>query len=69
MHHGVSVIPGAELATNGVNDEVMAQLLEMEVKAFEATGRLDDLDDVPAGAVQNEQTARIVSKLNAKNDA
>lgn len=66
MHHGVSLKPGARLPTNGVNDEVMAQLLEMEVRAFEETGRIDELDDVPEGAEPNEATSRIVAELKKK---
>lgn len=66
MHHGVSLRPEARLPTNGVNDEVMAQLLEMEVRAFEATGRIDELDDVPAGAEENARTRRIVDELKKK---
>ncbi len=67
MHHGVSLRPEARLPTNGVSDEVMAQLLEMEVRAFEMTGRIDDLDDVPAGAEHsNERTRRIVDELKKK---
>lgn len=69
MHHGVSVQPDAQLPTNGVSDELMTKLLEMEVKAFEETGRLDELDDIPEnepGRVVNEQTARIVRELKSK---
>ena len=67
MHHGVSVKPEAQLATNGVNDEVMAQLLEMEVKAFEQTDRLDELDDIPEDRRPlNDATERVVSKLKSK---
>ena len=64
MHHGFSVSPDAQLATNSVNDEVKAQLLEMELKAFEATGRIGDLDDVPADG--NAKTTSIVDKLKDK---
>jgi hypothetical protein len=67
MHHGVSLKPEAELATNGVNDQVMQQLLEMELKAFTDSGRIDDLDDIPEGASgSNEKTARIVADLKSK---
>jgi len=65
MHHGISVNPDAQLATNGVNDDLMAQLREMELKAFEATGRIDDLDDVPTD--DNSKTASIVDKLKSKS--
>lgn len=67
MHHGVSVKPEAKLPTNGVSEELMARLLEMEVRAFEETGRADELDDIPASeASDNEQTRRIVSELKKK---
>ncbi len=63
MHHGVSMKAEALLPTNGMNDELMARLHEMEVRAFEVTGRIDELDDVPEGASSNERTARIVDEL------
>lgn len=69
MHHGVSLRPEARLPTNGVTDEVMAQLLEMEVRAFEVTGRIDELDDIPADAEAgsaNERTRRIVDELKKR---
>lgn len=68
MHHGVSVKPEAKLPTNGVSAELMQKLLEMEVRAFEETGRIDELDDIPAGArgSTNESTQRIVSELKKK---
>lgn len=67
MHHGVSVKADAELATNGVNDQVMQQLLEMELKAFTETGRIDALDDIPEGATgANQKTSKIVSQLKDK---
>jgi hypothetical protein len=68
MHHGVSVRADARLPTNGVNDELMADLLQMEVRAFEMTGRIDSLEDVPVGAVvENERTKRIVQALQKKS--
>jgi hypothetical protein len=66
MHHGVSMKSDARLPTNGVTEEVMTKLLEMEVRAFEETGRIDELDDVPDGAEANERTARIVAELKKK---
>lgn len=67
MHHGVSLRPEARLPTNGVTDEIMAQLLEMEVRAFEMTGRIDELDDIPAeGASDNARTRRIVDELKKR---
>ena len=65
MHHGISLTPEAPLATHGGTDEVMAQLLEMEVRAFEKTERVFDLEDIPQGR-SNAQTARIVDKLKSR---
>jgi len=65
MHHGISLMPQAPLATHGGNEEVMAQLLEMEVRAFEKTERVFDLEDIPQGR-SNAQTARIVDKLKSR---
>jgi hypothetical protein len=63
MHHGVSLRAEALLPTNGVKEALMAQLLEMEVRAFEETGRADELDDLPEGATNNARTTRIVDEL------
>ncbi|MDP2341353.1 MAG: hypothetical protein Q8O67_10365 [Deltaproteobacteria bacterium] len=48
MHHGVSVKAEATLQTNSVTDELASQLLDLEVDAHIATGRADELPDVPA---------------------
>ena len=48
MHHGVSLKPEAALATNGVTEELAAELLDREVDAHIATGRAEELPDVPA---------------------
>jgi hypothetical protein len=48
MHHGVSLKPDAALANSGVTDELASQLLDMEVDAHIATGRAEELPDVPA---------------------
>ncbi len=66
MHHGVSVKPDAQLPTNGFSDEVMQDLLQRELEAFEKTGRIDELDDIPEGAQQNPQTQRIIGALKNK---
>lgn len=72
MHHGVSVKPQAQLATNGVTDELMGQLFEMEVRAHVESGRIDELPDVPAGKrdgrarAQNARTAKVVAELKKK---
>jgi hypothetical protein len=74
MHHGVSVKPQAELPTNGVNDKVMGELVEIEVRAHIESGRADDLPDLPEGAKvapavsvsTNKKTNAIVDKLKNK---
>ena len=72
MHHGVSVKPHAQLPTNGVTDEVMAQLFEIEVRAHVESGRIDALPDVPAGKSRrgapagNARTAKLVAQLKKK---
>lgn len=68
MHHGVSVRADAKLPTHGFSEELMARLLDMEVDAFEKSGRADDVEDVPAAATANAQTQRIVSELQKRLD-
>ena len=63
MHHGVSVKSSAKLPSNGVNDEVMAQLFEIEVKSHVESGRIDDLPEIPK---KNAKTAKVVEKLKSK---
>jgi hypothetical protein len=70
MHHGVSVKSDAVLATNGASEELMAKLLEMEVAAFTKSGRIDELEDVPAQAARraaNPRTSRIVAELKKRS--
>ena len=72
MHHGVSVKPQAQLPTNGVTDELMAQLFEMEVRAHVESGRIDALPDVPAASAKgkralNARTAKVVAELKKKS--
>lgn len=55
MHHGVSVRAEAELSSNAVTDELANELLDREVDAHIATGRADDLPDVPADAKKNNK--------------
>ncbi len=50
MHHGVSVRAEAELQSNAVTDELAAELLDREVDAHIATGRAEELPDVPAAS-------------------
>lgn len=72
MHHGVSVKPQAQLPTNGVTDELMGQLFEMEVRAHVESGRIDGLPDVPAAKASvrrkapNARTAKVVAELKKK---
>lgn len=71
MHHGVSVKPQAQLPTNGVTDELMGQLFEMEVRAHVESGRIDALPDVPpakaaARRSPNARTAKVVAELKKK---
>ncbi len=68
MHHGVSVKAATALATNGVTDELMGQLFEMEVRAHVESGRIDELPDVPAGKRKpaNARTAKLVDRLKKK---
>jgi hypothetical protein len=47
MHHGVSVKAAAALQTNAVTDDLAAELLDREVDAHIATGRAEELPDVP----------------------
>lgn len=48
MHHGVSVRAEAALQSNAVTDELASQLLDLEVDAHIATGRAEELPDVPS---------------------
>ena len=74
MHHGVSLKASAQLPSNGVTDELMAQLFEMEVRAHVESGRIDALPDVPAAdsrrgtkpTAQNARTAKVVAELKKK---
>jgi hypothetical protein len=76
MHHGVSVKAQAQLPTNGVTDELMGQLFEMEVRAHVESGRIDELPDVPASKkktpasqtkrASNSRTAKVVAELKKK---
>jgi predicted TIM-barrel enzyme len=74
MHHGVSVKAQAVLATNAVTDALADQLLDMEVDAHIATGRAEELPDVPADErragqkpVGNVRTQKILSALKQKS--
>ena len=70
MHHGVSVKPAAQLPSNGVTDELMGQLFEMEVRAHVESGRIDTLPEVPATKSRakpaNARTAKVVAELKKK---
>ncbi len=45
MRHGLSVKSEALLATNNVNDLTFMKLRELELRAFDLSGRLDELSD------------------------
>ena len=72
MHHGVSVKAQAQLPSNGVTDELMGQLFEMEVRAHVESGRIDGLPDVPPAKAAlrrktpNARTAKVVAELKKK---
>lgn len=73
MHHGVSIKPTAPLATNAVTDVLAGQLLDMEVDAHIATGRSEELPDVPADErkagkkpVGNARTQKMLQALKQK---
>lgn len=55
MHHGVSVRAEAELQSNAVTDELAAELLDREVDAHIATGRAEELPDVPVSALAGQK--------------
>lgn len=69
MHHGVSVRAEAELASNAVTDELAAELLDREVDAHIATGRAEELPDVPTDAVSkkkpvaNAKSQKLIAQL------
>lgn len=71
MHHGVSVRAEAALSSNAVTDELASELLDREVDAHIATGRADDLPDVPAGdakkgnkkPVANAKSQKLIASL------
>ena len=65
MHHGIGVKTTADLATNGFTAELQRQLQELEARAFEMSGRLDEVPLAPvARSAENPRTARIVNALN-----
>ncbi len=72
MHHGVSVRAEADLATNAVNDDLAAQLLNIEVEAHITTGRAEELPDIPADdrtpqkAVGSDKTQKMLQALKQK---
>jgi hypothetical protein len=73
MHHGVSLKANAALASNAVTEELAAELLGREVDAHIATGRADELPDVPAderGAgkrpLGNQKTQKLLTALKKK---
>lgn len=70
MHHGVSVRAEAELSSNAVTDELATELLDREVDAHIATGRADELPDVPTNTkngnkkpVGNAKSQKLIASL------
>lgn len=72
MHHGVSVKAAATLASNGVTEALAGQLLDLEVDAHIATGRSEELPDIPADdraakkPVGNAKTQKMLQALKQK---
>lgn len=70
MHHGVSIRAEAELATNAVSADLQNELLDREVDAHIATGRAEELPDVPADErttkkkpVGNQKSQKLIAHL------
>jgi hypothetical protein len=66
MHHGISLKPEGVLATNALSEPLREELLEIELNAFEQTGRIEQLPDLPPHVLQQKLSPRaqsIVEKL------
>ena len=66
MHHGISLKPEGVLATNALSEPLREELLEMELNAFEKTGRIAQLPDLPAHVLEQKMSPKaqsIVAKL------
>jgi hypothetical protein len=70
MHHGVSVRAEAALQSNAVTDELAVELLDREVDAHIATGRAEELPDVPGDErkngkkpVGNQKSQKLIASL------
>lgn len=70
MHHGMETGLHAPLPSNAVNSALRAYLLEIEKRAYEATGRhlqpLDGEDDDDTVAEANNPKEKIVAKLKKR---
>ena len=67
MHHGISVKPEGLLATNALSETLRDELLEIELRAFQQTGRAEELPDLPNDIMKQKLSPKgkdIVDKLN-----
>ena len=67
MHHGISIKPEGVLATNALSEALREELLEMEMRAFVETRRVDELPDLPVDIMKQKLSPRarnIVEKIN-----
>ncbi|MBL93042.1 MAG: hypothetical protein CMH56_14670 [Myxococcales bacterium] len=66
MHHGISIKPEGVLATNALSEGLREELLEMELRAFVETRRVDELPDLPSDVMKKKLSPRaqkIVAKI------
>ena len=66
MHHGISLKPEGVLATNALTEALREEMLEMELRAFTETGRIQELPDLPAHVMEKKLSPKaqdIVKKL------
>ena len=67
MHHGISVKPEGVLATNALSEALREELLEIELRAFVETRRVDELPDLPEDVMKQKLSPKarnIVDKLS-----
>lgn len=64
MHHGISLRADAALRSNATDDTLRERLLNMEVDAFIASGRTEELPDVP-GVAPADKTNALIDKLRS----
>ena len=66
MHHGISIKPEGVLATNALSEALREELLEIELRAFVETRRVDELPDLPGDVMKQKLSPKarnIVDKL------